>query len=91
MLEEIGRLKFEFTDGGVLVLNITNKSGLIKTVHPLNDGKYDYLIGWNVYSVTRHIFAFYQVKFVYRINKDNSWNKVSQEKLIQLANRPMEQ
>jgi hypothetical protein len=89
MLEKLKRIKFEIGKyNKPLVLVLEKDCGLVRNVLPYYKGKYDFIIGWNVYSVVRWVFESYKVKNVYR-DKDGCWVKVKADKLKNLAYQPM--
>jgi hypothetical protein len=89
MLEKLNRIKFEIgKHNKPLVLVLEKECGLIKNVLPYYEGKYDFVIGWNIYSVVRWVFKFYKVNNVYR-DKMGEWKKVKADKIKELAFQPM--
>lgn len=82
MIDRILTWKIELECDEHLVLKCD--SGLIKSVPVYPDG-YDYsvLIGWNIYSVLRHLFANLEIKNVYRL-AGSHYNKLDKGKIKEI-------
>lgn len=90
MLEKLKQIKFTVgTKNKPLVIILEKNCNLVKTVEPVYKGKFDFLIGWNVYSVVRFLFNKYKINTVSR-KKNGKWIKVKKEKIKELSEQPMD-